>query len=953
MKIQKGIVKYKDRSDIICTYAVTDDGRQYYFLDENDEKKFANGNRIASTALVEAVDPMVKASNIGVMDPNGLEVVPFKNRSIRPINDDLILVEIANPVSSSVIESIQLKNDPLFATKLVSTPALIKDRLNQKMGPDARYVFNDQFSEATLYDINGNNLIGNQYYSFIALSNGKLYFSKNTIDSDIFEYSILPPEVQSNVTDVNMSSNLDVNQVNVNQNVIENALGNVFDSNANLANEVTNNSQNGMTMSNALGMDNAMGDITVSIGNEFVSNEVQNTNSFGNQNLFGGQFSQEVLDDTTPSDNLDSHINNAAIDQNSSMIDNDFSMDANVDNLSFGNMSVENNDISLPFESTPTNEMGDVSLPFESTPTNEMGDVSLPFESTPINEFGEVSLPFESTPTNEMGDVSLPFESTPTNEMSDVSLPFESTPTNEMSDVSLPFESTPINEFGEVSLPFESTPINEFGEVSLPFESTPTNEMGDISLPFESTPINEMSDVSLPFNDAIPSDLDDINPVKKEDTLVFSSEIVNQLLDSSYDTSNFSSENSVDENFSGELSKSEEDTNDIVIPTVYEDGYNEESFVETGKDILSQEISEETVEEVEESLPEEKVEKVIEESVSEKEEEEVEESLPKEKVEKVIEESVSEKEEEEVEENLPKEKVEKVIEESVSEEEEEEVEESLPKEKVEKVIEESLPKEKVTRKSRNNAGNKVMIKKKKSKLEKEEDVDVDDDEFSSSRDYDKDVDSYLDNDHLSENHSKFYSGDYEDDSYDEDIFKHPVEVNKLINEEDDFMVFDNKKYDEYKEDSSFHEQDSTMGDFVKSFSQLMNQNREQRKEIIQQDANIVKLKKDITKLNSSRKELLEDVNNLRQSNDSLSTRLRTSKDRITDLQVSNQKLEAKLHSLERAYEQISHEAESLRAKATRENGDMARLLADARALLGEEKNNYTYEDDDSYYRRVS
>ena len=833
MKIQKGIVKYKDRSDIICTYAVTDDGRQYYFLDENDEKKFANGNRIASTALVEAVDPMVKASNIGVMDPNGLEVVPFKNRSIRPINDDLILVEIANPVSSSVIESIQLKNDPLFATKLVSTPALIKDRLNQKMGPDARYVFNDQFSEATLYDINGNNLIGNQYYSFIALSNGKLYFSKNTIDSDIFEYSILPPEVQSNVTDVNMSSNLDVNQVNVNQNVIENALGNVFDSNANLANEVTNNSQNGMTMSNALGMDNAMGDITVSIGNEFVSNEVQNTNSFGNQNLFGGQFSQEVLDDTTPSDNLDSHINNAAIDQNSSMIDNDFSMDANVDNLSFGNMSVENNDISLPFESTPT------------------------------------------------------------------------------------------------------------------------NEMGDISLPFESTPINEMSDVSLPFNDAIPSDLDDINPVKKEDTLVFSSEIVNQLLDSSYDTSNFSSENSVDENFSGELSKSEEDTNDIVIPTVYEDGYNEESFVETGKDILSQEISEETVEEVEESLPEEKVEKVIEESVSEKEEEEVEESLPKEKVEKVIEESVSEKEEEEVEENLPKEKVEKVIEESVSEEEEEEVEESLPKEKVEKVIEESLPKEKVTRKSRNNAGNKVMIKKKKSKLEKEEDVDVDDDEFSSSRDYDKDVDSYLDNDHLSENHSKFYSGDYEDDSYDEDIFKHPVEVNKLINEEDDFMVFDNKKYDEYKEDSSFHEQDSTMGDFVKSFSQLMNQNREQRKEIIQQDANIVKLKKDITKLNSSRKELLEDVNNLRQSNDSLSTRLRTSKDRITDLQVSNQKLEAKLHSLERAYEQISHEAESLRAKATRENGDMARLLADARALLGEEKNNYTYEDDDSYYRRVS
>ena len=31
MKIQKGLVKYKERSDIICTYGITDDGKQYYF----------------------------------------------------------------------------------------------------------------------------------------------------------------------------------------------------------------------------------------------------------------------------------------------------------------------------------------------------------------------------------------------------------------------------------------------------------------------------------------------------------------------------------------------------------------------------------------------------------------------------------------------------------------------------------------------------------------------------------------------------------------------------------------------------------------------------------------------------------------------------------------------------------------------------------------------------------
>ena len=194
---------------------------------------------------------------------------------------------------------------------------------------------------------------------------------------------------------------------------------------------------------------------------------------------------------------------------------------------------------------------------------------------------------------------------------------------------------------------------------------------------------------------------------------------------------------------------------------------------------------------------------------------------------------------------------------------------------------------------------------------------------------------------------------YDDDIEDDEIFKHPVKTDKLVTDDDDFMVFDNKKYDEYKEDTTFHESDSTIGDFVKSFSQLMNQNREQRKEIIQQEANIVRLKKNIAKLNGTRKDLLDDVNNLRQTNDSLSSKLRTSKDRITDLQVSNQKLEAKLHSLERAYEQMTHEVESLRAKANRENGDMARLLADARALLGEEKSNYSYDEDDSYYRRVS
>ena len=224
MKIQRGIVKYKERDDIECPYGITDDGRQYYFLDSKDEKKFSNGNRIASTALVEAVDPMVKASNIGVIDDNGREVIPFHHRSIRPINDDIVLAEIAEPVSSTVIEANQLRSDPTAASKLVSIPALIKDKLYAKMGDEGRFLFNDQFSEATVYDINGNNLVNDEYFSFIGIGGGKLFFSKNTADSEITEYSILPPEVQSDVTPENDSQEIDVADVSVSEDTVEQAL---------------------------------------------------------------------------------------------------------------------------------------------------------------------------------------------------------------------------------------------------------------------------------------------------------------------------------------------------------------------------------------------------------------------------------------------------------------------------------------------------------------------------------------------------------------------------------------------------------------------------------------------------------------------------------------------------------------------------------------------------------
>lgn len=218
MQVQKGQVKYKDRSDIICTYGINDAGKQYYFL---DGEKLGNGSYIASTALVEAIDPLVVASNVGVISSVGEVVVPFDNKSIKPITAAAILVEKGIPSTQSVIDAVNMRKDPLAATKLVTTPATIKDRMNAKMGNGGRFVFNDQFSEASVFDLDGNNLLNNEYYSFIGLNNGTLYMSKNTVESEIVEYKLVKEEVKPVQEEL-----LDVQDAKVAPAVIDNAMQN-------------------------------------------------------------------------------------------------------------------------------------------------------------------------------------------------------------------------------------------------------------------------------------------------------------------------------------------------------------------------------------------------------------------------------------------------------------------------------------------------------------------------------------------------------------------------------------------------------------------------------------------------------------------------------------------------------------------------------------------------------
>ncbi len=226
MQVQKGQVKYKDRSDIVCTYGCMEDGKQYYFL---DGEKLGKGRIVASTALVEAIDPLVLASNIGVIDSDGNVIIPFENKAVKPIGEDAMLVEVSKPVTQSVIEAAGMRRDPLAATKLVTTPAAIKEKINAKMGPNGRFLFNDQFSEATVYDLDGNNLLDNKLYSFIGYNNDVLYLAGNTVDTDVVTYSlkgeeVTPEEVVSEEENTPDTESLDVKSLAVPKEKIDAAM---------------------------------------------------------------------------------------------------------------------------------------------------------------------------------------------------------------------------------------------------------------------------------------------------------------------------------------------------------------------------------------------------------------------------------------------------------------------------------------------------------------------------------------------------------------------------------------------------------------------------------------------------------------------------------------------------------------------------------------------------------
>ena len=155
MEIIEGKVSnYKGHGDIHRFYGKIGEEIKYYFLDFSP---LSNGNMIATTELVEAIDSEVPASHIGLVDNEGNVVIPLENKTIKPITGDILLVERLAPLSQNVLDAIEASKDTKLATGLVSITNTCKNKVMEKLGVSSELVFHNQLSEASIFDINGKN----------------------------------------------------------------------------------------------------------------------------------------------------------------------------------------------------------------------------------------------------------------------------------------------------------------------------------------------------------------------------------------------------------------------------------------------------------------------------------------------------------------------------------------------------------------------------------------------------------------------------------------------------------------------------------------------------------------------------------------------------------------------------------------------------------------------------
>ena len=327
MEILKGQVRDPGYPDCECTYAKMDNGQLYYFIKDGE---LSNQNIIVTTILKEAIGHTPYTS-LGLINSNGDVLIPFENKSITKLDDNLLLVEKNTATTQSVIDAINARSDPFSATNLVNTANAIKEQMKSVMGYSAEFVFDNQFSEAALYSIQGQN-IGGAYFSFIGRDDfGNYYMSSNVLNSQIVKYD--PSLVQNQAPPPQTSTEVPSSD-NVQQQTSDVSQDNQMSDDTQNNNEAFNNVQQESPSQDQQNVpDLGIPNIDIPIQNQ-ISNNQEQVNNVENQNFETGNNVGDNPDiplsngngETTQENNTSDMINEAGGSENNSIsqeVDND------------------------------------------------------------------------------------------------------------------------------------------------------------------------------------------------------------------------------------------------------------------------------------------------------------------------------------------------------------------------------------------------------------------------------------------------------------------------------------------------------------------------------------------------------------------------------------------------------------------------------------------------------
>lgn len=162
-----------------CNQLTTDNGAKYYF---NDEGQINDNLFVVSANPLVAVDEAAK-NDLGVVDGTGNVIIPTDKKEIKKIEgvDDYLLVVEANPTDPKVLDAINKQNDPGFRPQIANEMAEIEAQIMAEMNRDgtgSKILFADSYSQAGLYDLNGNRVAGTEC-SFVGQNSTGIYFHDN------------------------------------------------------------------------------------------------------------------------------------------------------------------------------------------------------------------------------------------------------------------------------------------------------------------------------------------------------------------------------------------------------------------------------------------------------------------------------------------------------------------------------------------------------------------------------------------------------------------------------------------------------------------------------------------------------------------------------------------------------------------------------------------------------